>query len=179
MMDHRLRRWPNIEPVLGQCIVFARNPANTKRLYNTCTTLYKCYTNVLLGSNRSNFLVVQLPKWSYIIRFCMLIPAYISMYAGSCTAPQSQKAVSAYLWSKQILPFGFARQLHVGISTPGGGCRYRDQHPLLHSLLTGITQGLIGLCILKDGQLGLHACMGANLSLPASVSGRPRDLLLP
>ena len=24
------------------------NPANTKHLYNICTTLYKCYTNVLL-----------------------------------------------------------------------------------------------------------------------------------
>ena len=38
MLSKGLRRWPNIKILLFQ---------NTKHLYDICTTLYKCYTNVL------------------------------------------------------------------------------------------------------------------------------------
>ena len=63
-LGQRRRRWPNIEPTLGQCLVLTGNyrcslntPVNTKHLYDFIQcwtnvedvgpTLYKCYTNVL------------------------------------------------------------------------------------------------------------------------------------
>ena len=29
MLDHRLRRWPHIEPTMAQCLVFAEHAAST------------------------------------------------------------------------------------------------------------------------------------------------------
>ena len=39
MLYHRLRRWPNVITTVGRRLVFVyENPANTKYLYNICTT---------------------------------------------------------------------------------------------------------------------------------------------
>ena len=40
LLAYRLRRWPNIKTTLGQCLAFVGRTvlANTKHLYNICTT---------------------------------------------------------------------------------------------------------------------------------------------
>ena len=58
-------------------------------------------------------------------RLCTYAVIYIGIYSrikrvvmsnkGNNTALQSEKAVSAYMESKQLLPFGFARQYTVDI----------------------------------------------------------------
>ena len=37
MLDHRLRRWPNVKPALGQCVVFAGLFPIRVRKYKRCS----------------------------------------------------------------------------------------------------------------------------------------------
>ena len=50
MLGQRHRRWTNIKAAVVQCLVFAGIfepfPANTKHLYNICTTIVQRRSNV-------------------------------------------------------------------------------------------------------------------------------------
>ena len=50
-----------------------------------------------------------------------ILVRYVNRRGVKCSAVQSQKAITAYLTSKQLLPFGFAEQCchHTMIKAPG------------------------------------------------------------
>ena len=80
------RRWPNIKPALAQLF---RLPV-------------VCEPGECLKKPRTH------RYYEKRADFCQ-----VNKY--TCIAVQSQKAVSAYLTGKQILPFGFAEQLTPGM----------------------------------------------------------------
>ena len=45
MLGHRLRRWPNIEPTLGQCIVFVGLPYLQQVFMCVMESAYRTFTN--------------------------------------------------------------------------------------------------------------------------------------
>ena len=105
----------------NMCITFVQRRPNVS---DAGRTLYKCYTNVLclLGCRRF-WQLSSLKCWRAVPIFVILIVRTSAQahdvvatpnkrcHIGVCsTDVQSQKAVSAYFTSKQILPCGFAEQ---------------------------------------------------------------------
>ena len=95
------RRWTNAKPTLVHCIVFTgmknRNSLNIKYWHNIAPSL-RHLSNIRPALNQRPCF---LGRRGWLTGFCMCQLLRLS----------SQKAVAAYLKSKQLLPFGFARQL--------------------------------------------------------------------
>ena len=93
--------WPSIKPALDQGVVFAGN------------------VHVVDNDERIDL-------WGWAILWAITVIISAAQLLADSTALQSDKAVSAYLQSKQILPFGFAWQQHSGANItifwrlPGG-----------------------------------------------------------
>ena len=111
------------------------HPANTKHLYNICTTsaqrlrrwsnivqmLYKCFVFTGHPPRPTTSLNTALSFISFVFQ-CSSFTCpctKIIHHHRACSALQSQKAVSACLQSKKISPFGFLRQYYdVQSTTP-------------------------------------------------------------
>ena len=125
MLALRLRRWPNSEPTLGQCLAFAALPCSCNYIYATTSYYFrpghqsrdndtrKCCarmrkTNERLAGSAMQHSTVHQDR----IRASsppLTDPAGISdRDSWIDAAVQRQTAVTAYLKSKQLLLFGFA-----------------------------------------------------------------------
>ena len=143
MLTQRLSRWPNIKPALDQCLVSASGvmpgrvpPPGSQGSWPdldhiSANTIHQTNVGPILGQRRRRWPKIGPALVWYIVFSGSREHAFTTspefshkLLRYGYPALQSKNAVTAHLKSKQLLPFGFARQYFSFNFAP---CGYQGQ----------------------------------------------------